>query len=351
MVPTLSQVAKRAGVAVSTASAVLRDEPTCFASDVTRQRVFRAAEELNYRRNPLAAALRTGRSRLIGVLLPAIAGCPAVFAEKLETLESMAWETGYRLIFGTHHHDVDRALTHLQDFAAQYVDGLIFCPPRVDSKDAARLEEWLNTAPTPVVTMESRLDVSACDVSVDREAGGYLQVKHLLDVGRRNLAFIILGTNAPTVQGRMRGYRKALHEAGMSLDQQRVFSTPMDAGLEVGHRVVKQAIADGHRFNGLVAVSDLVAAGAMRAMADAGLRIPQDVAVVGFDDDTFAPGLVTPLTSIRQPRHTGRLAFEQLLDRMTQRDNEQLIRRKQRILLSPELVIRRSTAVEDGTVR
>jgi len=345
MPPTLSAVAKRSGVAVSTASAILRDEPTCFASATTRRRVLRAAEELNYRRNPLALALRTGRSGMIGVLLPGIAGGPSVFAEKLQTLESLACQVEYRLIFATHQNDMALAMFHLDDFAARYVEGMVICPPRVTEQEARPLARWLDQASVPVVTMESHLDLAACDVSVDRDAGGYLQVKHLLDIGCRRLAFVMLGTRANSVQGRIRGYRRALNEAGMTMEQHLYLSTPMDAEMEVGRRLIADAIQAGQRFDGVVAVSDLVAAGVMCALDDAGLRIPRDVKVIGFDDDVFAPGLLSPLTSIRQPRHSGRLAFERLYQYIEKPEQLPNARQKDRILLAPELVIRRSTQV------
>lgn len=311
---SLATVARAAGVAVSTVSAILANRPYCYASADTRERVQATARRLRYRPNRMALALRGQRTRSIGLLIPSLTGC-TVLSEKVDQLEIACNAQGYRLLVAMHREDPLAEAECLQELVAHCVDGIILQPAATSPGEAVR--ELLATG-FPVVTMDSSYAFPTWDVAVDREAGGRLQVEHLWRRGCRHLAFLLSGGKHPLVQQRLAGYRRALAAVGSSMAAHLLIvrDTPdmwNEDHVEAGAELARQALQADRPFDGLVAGSDLVALGAIRELAAAGRRVPQHFAVVGFDDEAFLSMLPFPFATIRQPREVGRLAVEKLL--------------------------------------
>lgn len=336
---TLSAVAKEAGVAVSTASAILRGEKTSWASDQTRERVFDAAKKVNYRPNQIARSLRSKKSNLIGLAFHSLEMHPIPMA-KLAEVERHVIDSGYQVLIRNHHGQGQNAVRELlADYLSFQVAGIIFMPShRVESQ-----LEWLASTGIPSVAMDAIDDAGVPNVTVDRVHGAYLQVKHMIeDAGCRRLVFLVPGmthhNSCPAAQ-KMLGYKQALEECGSTCEEHLFLFSESDTGFEFGRRAAAELIESGKSFDGVVATSDQVALTALDMIKHSGRRIPQDVAVIGFDDQPFAAHLSVPLSTIRQPRGIGKAAVEMMIELI---DNTSANCVENRVL-DPELVVREST--------
>jgi DNA-binding LacI/PurR family transcriptional regulator len=348
--PTLKEIAARAGVARSTVSAILGNMPHCYASKETRQRVLDTAQELGYEPNTLSRGLLGQKTFTIGLIARTLIG-PTIKIEDIASLELTAQQRGYRLLIASHDSNAQREANLIKSFLGLYVDGLIVEPNH--SKENQAIYTRMIKRKMPLVVIDApHLPAEVAQVRVDRERGGYMQVKHLLDAGRRQFAFIIESLSHPLGQAKVRGHRKALQEAGLEPDDQLWLTTTLapdrcawsDVPRE-GARLIATAMKEGKRFDALVASSDSLAMGAMRAILKAGLRIPEDVAVCGFHDEMFSEMLPISLTSIRHPNDVAQIAFDMLLEQMGKDEGagSKEPRKRSSTIRTPDLIAREST--------
>ncbi len=341
--PRLKDVAREAKVSISTVSAVLGGRADCYASEAVRQRVRETAQRMSYRPNPLARGMRGAATRKIGLVLGSQGD--GIAARRLNAIEARAAEKGYHLLLGLHRGDPDREEEYLRTFLDERVDGLIMRP---SAQCEGRIVEQVLAMDKPLVTLDSHLPLATPDVSIDRQKGGYLQVRHLLEIGRRRPAFVLTSHESPQGRAKLRGMARALQEAG--LDARHVptitYGQPLgfDApamGVELGRRL----LAEHPDIDALAVASDTVAMGVLHALRAAGRAVPGDVALVGFDDDLFAPYLPVGLSSVHQPRdEVGRTAFDLLLEQLEGGlEAVRTAKGYRRIELPPHLVVRRSS--------
>lgn len=314
---SLATIARKAGVAVSTVSAILGAKAHCFASQETRERVLATAQRLRYVPNRLALGLRGGRTHTVGLVLPALANC-AVLAEKIDQLEIACRERGYRLLVAMHREDVATETACIEELLGYRVDGLIL-QPAVRSR--GELVQRLVGSGVAVVTMDSHFDFPTADVTVDREEGGRLQVEYLWRRGCRKLAILLSGASHPLVRQRVSGYATALATAGSSLREQWVVTREAsdmwnEDRVAAGVALCRRALWGGRRPDGIVAGSDMLAMGAISQLTARGLQPGRDVEVAGFDDESFTGTLPFRFATIRQPREVGRIAFELLMKQL-----------------------------------
>ncbi len=338
---TLADVAKRAGVSVSTVSAVLGDRPHCYASQATRQAVFDAADAMGYRPNLLARGLRSESTRTVGLMLPVL-DRGAVAGGKLQSLEDTAWTSDYRLIIATYKNDAARLRQGVEECLGRHVDGIVFWG--VD-QDHAHVVDEARRAGVAVVTVEAEAPINAPDVAVDREAGTYLTMRHLLELGRRPA---LLFTMHDCLSGRRKveGVRRAAGEFGRDLDDFLVLEVPQPvgsasaAGAEMAARLLEQREA----YDAVLTFSDDVAAGVVATFSAAGVRVPHDVAVAGFDGSYAPEAMVIPITTVEQPRGIGAPVFDLLLDQMAGGPAGA----DRSVMLEPRLCVRESTVAGAG---
>lgn len=336
---TLRDVAREAGVAVTTASVVLRGDFSIALNPATRRRILDAAARLGYRRNLHASSLRTGRSNWIGLILSSF-DTPIVLL-KLQALEERLHAAGYRCLLRTTRGDEALEERYLQEFADSHVAGLVVADwPR---PTLARSVRPLLERGVPLLSLEpfAGLEAEYDCVTVDRPAGGWLATRHLLELGHRRIGLLHGGRGETGLHQRFAGYDRALAEAGVTPDPQ------LDAKVaahtfEGGYAAAQKLLGRKSRPTALFCQNDQVAIGAMRAALDLGLRIPQELSVVGFDDIPVAPFAAVPLTTVRQPvAEIAERAAARLAERI--RSGAAAGLPPLMLALTPELVVRAST--------
>jgi LacI family transcriptional regulator, galactose operon repressor len=331
---TSADVAARAGVSRTTVSFVLNARADTGIPEETRQRVIEAARDLGYQPHGPARALAGGASHTIGLVLrqsPEQVAIDALLAETLWGIGSEAHQGGYRVMVEPLSPDRGK---YSDLVVSQRVDGLIVSGPRTDDQELVDLVR----EGFPIILQGSLPSLDAPSVDVDNRAGARTAVEHLLGLGHRRIGCV---TNAPlaytAASERLAGYHDALAAAGVEADPALVFEGAFDAAS--GHAAAAQLLEASPDVTALFVASDIVAFGAMRAVREAGRRIPADVSVVGFDDIPLARHFDPPLTTIHLPaRALGAAAGRALVERLAGRAWSE------RILLPTELIVRDSTA-------
>jgi LacI family transcriptional regulator len=332
---TSKDVAELAGVSRTTVSFVLNDVPNVQIPEDTRQRVWEAARQLGYYPDASARSLARQRSGNIGVLL--CRSADRVFGdvflmEVLLGIHDTIHSRGYHILLDAVG-DITTPEAYIGLVRSRHVDGLIVSGPRIDDSQLRDLE----TESFPVVLLGQLPDSNLCQVDVDHQRAVRTSVDYLLYRGHRRIAFI--GQGAPiyiATQARLRGYAEALAAAGLPFDEALVGHG--DFSRVSGYHAMQSLLLLEERPTAVFVGSDTVAFGALAAVRDAGMRVPDDMAIVGFDDVPVASDVTPPLTTVHLPAQLlGRTAAEILMKLI---GGEEVSRRS--ILLDTHLVIRQS---------
>lgn len=330
---SVKDVAAAAGVSLGTVSNVLNRPDRVSAT--TRAKVTAAMHELGFVRNESARQLRAGTSRTLAYVM-LDAGNP-FFTDVAAGIEAAAEQAELTTVLCNSANRADREEAHLALLEQQRVQGVLVTPvdPESDALDA------LSSRGTPVVVVDRiRAGREFCSVAVDDVHGGRLAVEHLLDRGHRRVAFVGGPDTLGQVRDRLEGARAAWADAGLpEADLVVVPTSALDVaqGRQAGERL--DGLARSKRPTAAFCANDLVALGLLQHAIRAGRRVPEDLAIVGYDDIEFAGAAAVPLTSVRQPRQElGRRAADLLLDEAAGGPHEH-----QQVLFTPELVAREST--------
>lgn len=330
--PTMREVAQLAGVSIQTVSHVVNQ--TGSISSVTRDRVLQAIETLNYRRNPIARSMRTRETRLIGLLVLDITN--PVLSIIASTVEAVAYDREYSVLLYNVRHDPQRERQSLETFAERLVDGVII----VNAMDREQTFTWLEAGTIPTVLVDCLSTATLPSVAVDNVYGAYLATQHLIELGHRRVAHLAGALTLEVARQRVRGYEQAMAEHGL-MEHIRVIS-PVNYrwDYQSGYLSMQSILQQPERPTAIFAAGDQMAIGAYRALAEAGLRVPQDMSVVGFDDIEASSYTIPPLTTIRQPlEDIATNAFELLLNLLDPKKPPQTTQ----VILPPELIVRKST--------
>lgn len=326
---TLADVAAAAGVSLMTVSRVVNDRPGVGAD--TRRRVRQAIEALGYRPNIVARGLKAASSRSIGLMVPDVTN--PYFPEIVRGAEDVASQHGYTLLLTNIVENAERETLALQTFEDHMVDGVIACSPRLDNQELYPLLRRQRSA----VLINRRTDPKiAGSVRIDHELGARLLLRHLHQIGCRHPGFLTGPAHSHAGRERLLGIDREARE--LELEVPRSSFLPCAPTVDGGAAAATELLARMPEADALLCFNDLVAAGAMQALAALGLRVPEDIAVTGYDDIVFARMFKPSLTTIRAPTYElGQQAANMLLDRMQGRGHGI------DIVLQPELIVRDST--------
>lgn len=288
---TLKDVAAASGVSISTASRALDER--IMSRSAAAAHVRKVAEELGYRRNSFASSLRRGETRTLGVLVPRLSD--TVMALMFEELERAASSRGYFAMVATSGDDPDDEKRAAETLLDRNIDGLILATARLDDELPRLLRE--RKVPHALVLRTDGISPSALG---DDEVGGYLAVRHLLDLGHRDIAVVTGPAFTSTGIARLAGARKALKEAGITPREQWLVAAGY--GIENGFAAGEALLADERdRPTAIFGANDNIAMGIMAAAHRHNLKIGKDLALVGYNDTPLSARLPTPLTSVRVP--------------------------------------------------
>ncbi|WP_346178720.1 LacI family DNA-binding transcriptional regulator [Streptomyces cuspidosporus] len=334
----IKDVARQAGVSVGTVSNVI-NRPEMVA-EATRHRVHAAIERLGYVRSESARQLRAGRSRIISLLVLDMAN--PFFVDVASGAERAAREAGLGVMVCNSAQSPDEEADYLALFAEHRVRGVLVTPADAAGQNLRNFRRH----DIPYVFVDREMpDDQGCSVSVDDVEGGALAGRHLIAQGHRALVYVSGPMQLPQCQDRHKGVLAALAEAGMepeALAHIEAERLDVAAGRDAGARLLGMS----PRPTAVFCANDLLALGVLQALFAAGVSVPHDVALVGYDDIEFASAAAVPLTSVRQPAfRMGRTAAELLIEE-TGEDAD--AHRHRRIVLQPELVVRDSTLAAAG---
>lgn len=346
---TLADVAKASGFSPSTASIVLNEAPLSrYVAAATKKKVQEAAKRLGYRPDVFAQSLRSQKSGTIGVLVIDLADpfCTLI----LQGIERKLIGTPYLPIIMDACNKPRQVELYAELMVARRVEGLITVANRLFF-DISALESVCNQQlPTVMVGRDCELP-TVKSVAVDNEGGGHAAISHLYELGHRDIAFIRGPSRLIDSRHRWKGIRRFASDVGLSLNKRLILSLPEDAdsasSFDDSRRLVANLVGSGERFTAILAFDDIAAYGAIRALAEGGLRVPDDCSVIGFDDIPAA-ALSTPgLTTISQPMmKMGEYAVDYILRRLKERESNVDLTKTFRAsyTMAAETIVRGSTA-------
>lgn len=334
----LKDIAQIAGVSVMTVSKALRDARDISPS--TRARIKALAQQMGYMPDTMAQGLRTRRTRLMGLVISTMIN--PIFARILLALVERAHELGYDLIVAHTHNEPDREETCIRRMLSRRIDGL-FIYPAYRMAPASPIYDELRKQGTPVVILGHASPFCqgfTCVENDDIEASRIL-TRHLLGLGHRRIAFFAGPLHAPWAQERFEGYRHALREASIQVDDHLVFNA--GRSIEDGARAAEQFLKERPDATAIQAANDLVAVGAGNALLDAGMKIPGDVSLVGYGNILTSEYFRVPLTTVRQAKYRqGQAAMDAMLKLIAGEKVESC-------RLEGQIIVRRSTAPPPGS--
>ena len=333
--PTIRDVAQLAGVSITTVSHVVNGTRPVSADRMAR--VQQAIAGLGYQPNAVARSLRISETRMFGMIVPDNSN--PYFAEVARSIEDASFELGYSVILCNSDEDAIKEQAYLDLLVERRVDGIAFVATgrRADCLDSKRLRGL------PVVVVDREVDAGAwASVLVHNSRGGREAVAHLVKLGHRRIGCISGPRGLGPSSERVRGYRAALRKAGMAPDPRWIVEGDFHA--EGGYRAMCELLERDAALTAVFACNDMMAVGALRAIHEHGRRVPEDIALVGFDDIALASYTQPALTTIAQPyRELGR-RVAQLLAKGASGEGAA----PERIRLEPELVVRASCGASNA---
>lgn len=329
---TIKDIARETDLSITAVSLILNDKADRIPQE-TKDRVFKAVKELDYRPNQSAVAMKTNKSGSIGLIIPDFSN--TFFAAIAKSTNKYAIEKGYRLLITESQTDSDFIETVVDPLLNQQVDGVIFSKSTLSTELQEQLINLFKRNGIPLVMIDSDEQKNLASVMIDHEQGAYLATKHLIENGHKSIGCYTGPKTNLTSNTRIKGYQRALKEHGLSFDQTLLFE---------GDYSIKEDKALKHfmdkNVTAIFCLNDMMAFGIYRQAFEAGISIPENISVIGFDDIPIS-NIVNPLlTTVRQPiKDIARSAVE-LLDDLNKKG--QLSVEESLIKLDTQLIVRNS---------
>jgi DNA-binding LacI/PurR family transcriptional regulator len=293
----LKDIAQQIGVSVMTVSKALRDEPDVSAA--TRAKIKALAQQMGYVPDSSAQGLRTKTTKLFGVIIPSITN--PIYARMIFAIEERAHELGYDVLLAHSLNKPEREELCIRRLLSRRVDGLFISPVyRFEAEARIYQEILVRQTPTVLLGPPAPFCKTFPSVEIEELISSYNATQHLLKLGHKRIAYLTGPSVAPWAHERFEGYRRALREAGLDVDDKLVFQA--GSTIEDGTKAALQMLNEGCDATAVQAVSDLVAVGCADALLSQGLKIPEDISIVGFGNVLTAEHFRVPLTTIRAPK-------------------------------------------------
>lgn len=328
---TLKDIAKQAGVSTTTVSRALNNKDDI--SSPTKEKILRIVKQMGYTPNAVARGLKIKRTETIGAVIADISD--PFFAPIVKGIEKAARKEGYHLILCDTDEDYPTEKEALKTLIEKRVDGLLITPAQTEYQDIVELKR----KKLPFVLLGRHFDFELLEtdyVATDDVKGAFSVTTYLIKKGHKRILFINGPMYISSAKERLAGYKRGLLEAGVEID----VSLIKEGGIKMedGYRIMKEELKKSFEFTAVFAYSDFVALGVMKALKEANLEIPRDVAVAGYDDIDIASFLEVPLTTVRIPKYElGVEGFKLLRKKMTGE-----ISSPKKVILPTELVVRKS---------
>ncbi|EJL6472564.1 substrate-binding domain-containing protein [Vibrio cholerae] len=327
---TMKDIARLAGVSTSTVSHVINKSR--FVSDEIAERVNNAAQQLNYAPSALARSLKMNRTKTIGMLVTTSTN--PFFGEVVKGVERSCYHQGYNLILCNTEGDNQRMKASINTLLQKRVDGLLLMCSTLEGE---RLDVFDRYPDIPIVVMDWGPILFASDKIQDNSLqGGYMAAKHLIECGHKEIGCITGPLIRHQAQMRYEGYKRALAEAGIAMNPDWIVESDFEC--EGGHQAFEKLYQRGKLPSALFVSNDMMAMGVIQAASQRGLRIPDDLSLIGYDDVHIAKFMTPALTTIHQPKYRlGKAAVDTLLYRLENPDTTAQV-----VQLEPTLVVRNS---------
>ncbi len=304
----LKDIAAAAGVSIMTVSKVLRNAQDISAQ--TRSRVLKISQEMGYVPDSMAQALRTRSTKLLGLVIPSVTN--PVYARVVVAVEDRAHELGCDVILAHTGNDPARESHAIRRLISRRVEGILVAPvARMDPRASVYEELERQNTPTIILGQKSPFCAAFPNVECDDLEASLKATQHLLDLGHRQIAYLAGPSASPSANERIAGYKRALRDAGIDVDDHLVFHA--GGTVEEGEKVALQMLNERTQFTAIQAVNDLIAIGAASTLLRQGLTIPGDFSLIGFGNFLIAEHFRVPLTTVRQPKYRlGEAAMEMM---------------------------------------
>ena len=332
---TLKDIAERADVHLSTVSRVLSPTHRKMVSDDVAKRVRKIAEEMGYRANPFGYALRTNKSRMVGVLIPDLTN--PIFPPIIRGIEHVLREFGYTAIFADSDESVDEEAFIVERMRDRQIQGLILATAHRVGKTVDRLV--MENVPVVLINRTTD-DDRVLSVTNDDFRGAQLAVDHLFSLGHRRIAHLAGPQYLSTGMDRREGYLAALKRRNVSFDTELLVQCD-GFGIHDGEKAFKELLSRNNSFDAVFAGNDSLALGCYRVMKERGLKCPDDISIAGYNNMPFTDMLEPPLTTVRFDKYEMGVNAARILLQLLEDDNEHPLPH----ILEPELIVRQSSQV------
>ena len=336
MPTTIKDIAKQAGVSHTTVSRALHNSP--LISEGTTRRILTIASDLSYHPSVAARSLKTNRSQALGVIVSHIDD--PFFSEILQGIDDVAQASGYSLFIAASQQDPARENAIVQSMREHRVDGVILCSPRFTAEQSSQL----NSYNIPIVAINNQADEDyQYSIYHDDVDGGRQACEHLVNLGHTRIAYLGDSSSGRTTRERLAGFQLVMDKAGLSVDPDRIQQV-QGSSAEQGYTAVEYFLGLPVLPTALICYNDMMALGSLKGLHQAGVRVPEDISVTGFDNILVSAFTQPPLTTIDQPKRflgaeAGRMMLDLLGSEGSPKHGEKRIKR-----LKGMLLIRQSTA-------
>lgn len=334
--PTIYDIAKALNISAATVSRALNNNPKI--SKATCQLVAETAAKMNYKQNKLALALRSGKSNNIGVIVPRIDS--NFFASVIRGIEEELYPHRYNVIICQTHEDEKREIENINTLLNAQVDGILMSVSNVNSENDRVIKRVVDKN-VPLIFFDRKKNIEGVSsVTINDYDVAYSATQHLINEGCKRIAHITSDKTLEIFQNRFKGYKQAVIDNALFFEEDYVFQTK--SSLESGSMAVKKFLSLKNPPDAIFSSSDFAALGAIQELKAQGIRIPEDFCVVGFGNEPFTKFMEQSISTVDQcPQEMGKMAAKVLLEQMK---NPESIKIEQKVVLTTELLIRKSSS-------